>query len=297
MKPTIFIDGSAGTTGLQIAQRLSERQDITLIKVDEARRKDNAYRKELLNSCDLAVLCLPDEAAREAVALVENPSVKILDASTAHRTDDEWVYGFPELNAFQADRIRLSRRVANPGCHATGFLALVAPLVAGGLLHAGMSLSCFSLTGYTGGGKGMIADYEQSPRAAMLDAPRPYAMDLNHKHLPEMTKHAGLLLQPCFVPIVADFPQGMETCVPLYGVFPEMALACLSAHYDQSRCVHVMLPTAEPFSANKLAGSDELEIYVTGSGERCLLTAVFDNLGKGAAGAAVQNMELMLGLD
>lgn len=296
MKPTVFIDGSAGTTGLQIAQRLAKRQDIELIQVDEARRRDTAYRRELLNSCDLAVLCLPDEAARDAVALVENPNVKILDASTAHRTDDEWVYGFPELTAFQADRIRLSRRVANPGCHATGFLALVAPLVAAGLLHAGMSLSCFSLTGYTGGGKSMIADYEQSPRDAMFDAPRPYSMDLNHKHLPEMTKHAGLLLQPSFVPIVADFPQGMETCVPLYGVFPEMALACLSGHYAHSRHIHVMINSGEVFSANKLAGSDEMEIYVTGSGERCLLTAVFDNLGKGAAGAAVQNIELMLAL-
>jgi len=296
MKPTVFIDGAEGTTGLQIHQRLADRSDIELLTIAPEKRKDVNERKQLLNGCDLAVLCLPDEAAVEAVSLVENPAVKVLDASTAHRCKDDWMYGFPELTAFQTDRIRLAKRVANPGCYPTGFLGLVAPLVTAGLIHAGMSLTCFGLSGYSGAGKKGIALYEDPDRNPMLDAPRPYGLDFQHKHVAEMHKHSGLMLAPNFTPIVCDFPQGMQICVPLYGVFAEYALQTLARHYEGSKMVKVRLVGTEQFTANKLAGRDDMELYVTGSGERIMLMALYDNLGKGAAGAAVQNLELMLGL-
>jgi N-acetyl-gamma-glutamyl-phosphate reductase, uncommon form len=296
MKPIVFIDGAEGTTGLQIHQRLAGREDMTLVRIDPEKRKDTNERKKLLNACDLAVLCLPDEAAVEAVSLIDNPAVKVLDASTAHRCNDAWVYGLPELTAFQADRIRMAQRVANPGCYPTGFLALVAPLVTVGLIHAGMALTCFGLSGYTGAGKKGIALYEDNNRNPMLDAPRPYGLDFQHKHVAEMHRHSELLLAPSFTPIVCDFPQGMQICVPLYGVFPEYVLQTLAQHYEGCAKVKVRLVGTEQFSANKLAGSDDMELYVTGSGERTMLMALYDNLGKGAAGAAVQNLELMLGL-
>ena len=295
MKPIVFIDGAEGTTGLQIHQRLQDRTDMELLSIDPEKRKDVNERKKLLNACDLAVLCLPDEAAVEAVSLVDNPAVKLLDASTAHRCNDAWVYGFAELTSFQTDRIRTAKRVANPGCYPTGFLALVAPLVTAGLIHAGMALTCIGLSGYTGAGKKGIALYEDADRNPMLDAPRPYGLDFQHKHVPEMHKHSGLLLAPNFTPIVCDFPQGMQICVPLYGVFPEYALQTLARHYEGGP-VKVRLVGTEQFTASKLAGSDDMELYVTGTGERTMLMALYDNLGKGAAGAAVQNLNLMLDL-
>lgn len=292
----IFIDGAAGTTGLQIYDRLTSRTDVELAVLPDELRKDLAARKAALNDCDLVVLCLPDEAAREAVGLIENPAVKVLDASTAHRVDDDWVYGFPELTPFQAERIKAAKRVSNPGCYATGFLALTAPLVAAGLIHPGMHITSFGLSGYTGGGKQMILQYEDPNRSQALDAPRPYGLNFQHKHVPEMQVHSGLMIAPSFTPIVCDFPQGMQVCVPLYGVFPEYALQTLVRHYEGCGNIKVLLHGGDEATANKLAGRDDMEIIVSGAGERTMLTALFDNLGKGAAGQAVQNIEFMLGL-
>lgn len=305
MKPKLYIDGQEGTTGLQIYERLGARDDIELLRIDPDKRKDTAERKRLLNAADLVFLCLPDAAAVEAVALIENENTRVVDASTAHRTAPGWVYGFPELLAGQRERVRHAKRVANPGCHATGFLSTAAPLVAMGVLPPDYPVACYSLTGYSGGGRKMIAEYEAADRAASLDAPNIYGLSLKHKHLPEMQKVAGLKVPPVFSPILGDIYQGMATSVLLHNRLlrgnPTAEDLCdmLSAYYEGQKLVSVAPfgGTTPRLSANALVGSDRLEITVCGHEEQTMLTARFDNLGKGASGAAVQNMNLMLGFD
>ena len=305
MKPKLYIDGQEGTTGLQIYERLGARDDIELLRIDPDKRKDTAERKRLLNAADLVFLCLPDAAAGVGVALIENENTGGVDASTAHRTAPGWVYGFPELLAGQRERVRHAKRVANPGCHATGFLSTAAPLVAMGVLPPDYPVACYSLTGYSGGGRKMIAEYEAADRAASLDAPNIYGLSLKHKHLPEMQKVAGLKVPPVFSPILGDIYQGMATSVLLHNRLlrgnPTAEDLCdmLSAYYEGQKLVSVAPfgGTAPRLSANALAGSDRLEITVCGHEEQTMLTARFDNLGKGASGAAVQNMNLMLGFE
>ena len=297
----VFIDGSAGTTGLRIRQRLAGRGDIELMTLPEALRKDAQARKDALNAADIAFLCLPDDAAREAVALVENPDTAVIDTSTAHRTADGWVYGMAEL-AGQREMIAASKRVANPGCHASGFIALVAPLVRAGVLDAEARLSCFSLTGYSGGGKKMIAGYEDEARDRLLDAPRQYGLSQAHKHLPEMAKLCGLAHAPVFSPIVADYYSGMEVSVPLFGEWVKGGMARIREVYAQAYPGPV-IRFAEGageggfLSAGAFSGRDDMEVSVAGNEERMVLTARFDNLGKGASGAAIQNMNILMGLD
>ena len=304
LKPKVYIDGKDGTTGLQIYDRLSARADIDLLLIDETKRKDRLERKKLMDAADIVFLCLPDAAAVEAVALVENPDTRIIDASTAHRTSPDWDYGFPELSAERRAAIRKSKRVANPGCHATGFISAVYPLVAMGLLPKDACLSAFSLTGYSGGGKKMIAQYEAADKEAALFAPCPYGMGQGHKHLPEMQKICGLTNKPVFTPIVDDYYKGMATTVPLHmsqmngaSTLAEVRQK-LADYYAGATLVHVAdaLDTAKLY-ANAQAGKDTLVLYVAGNDEQFTVTALFDNLGKGASGAAVQNMNLMLGFE
>ena len=304
LKPKVYIDGKDGTTGLQIYDRLSVRSDIDLLLIDEEKRKDPAERKKLMDAADIVFLCLPDAAAVEAVALVENPDTRIIDASTAHRTSPDWDYGFPELSAERRAAIRKSKRVANPGCHATGFISAVYPLVAMGLLPKDACLSAFSLTGYSGGGKKMIAQYEAADKDTALFAPCPYGMGQTHKHLPEMQKVCGLTNKPVFTPIVDDYYKGMATTVPLHmsqmngvSTLAEVRQK-LADYYAGATLVHVAdaLDTAKLY-ANAQAGKDTLVLYVAGNDEQFTVTALFDNLGKGASGAAVQNMNLMLGFE
>ena len=300
-KPKVYIDGKEGTTGLQIYERLSVRQDIELLLIDEDKRKDAGERGKLLNAADLAFLCLPDQAAREAVELVANDRTRIIDASTAHRTAPGWAYGFPELRG-RRDRVLAARRVANPGCHATGFLSGVAPLVELGVLPADYPLTCYSLTGYSGGGKKMIAQYE-GEKTPDLFSPRTYGLNLEHKHLPEMAAQAGLTQPPVFCPVVDDYYKGMETVVMLHNRLlrgtPTARDLCdmLGAYYEGQALVHVAPFGEHPaqLAANAMAGRDDLTLYVCGDGARTAVIALFDNLGKGASGAAVQNMNLMLG--
>ena len=303
MKPIVYIDGKEGTTGLQIYERLAVRDDIHLVLIDEDKRKDLEERKKLLNGADLVFLCLPDAAAREAVSLIENPNTRVIDASTAHRTNPDWDYGFPELSQKRREAIQTSKRVANPGCHATGFISIVYPLVQMGILPKDYPLAVYSLTGYSGGGKKMIADYENDGRDVALNAPRIYGLNLQHKHLPEMQTVTGLDVPPVFNPIVDDYYKGMATTVMLQNRLlngqpsAEEIAEKLAAFYEGQSMVNVV-----PFgkndsllTANKLAGKDTLELNVCGHGEQTMITALFDNLGKGASGAAVQNMNLMLG--
>ena len=302
-KPVVYIDGKEGTTGLQIYDRLAGREDIELLLIDEDKRKDAAERKKLLNAADLVFLCLPDAAAAEAVELVENPHTRIIDASTAHRTAPGWVYGFPELGADQREAIRTAKRVANPGCYATGFIALAAPLVKAGLLPPGAPLTCHAVSGYTGGGKKSIAQYEAEEREAELVSPRHYAVTLSHKHIPEMMQISGLTRKPIFMPMICDFPQGMVVTVPVYldMLSGRQSLASLGAlycdFYAGSRFVTVR-PDGAPcgfIGSNNLAGTNDLQIFVCGNEEQAMLVSRLDNLGKGASGAAVQNMNIMLG--
>ncbi len=302
MKPIVYIDGKEGTTGLQIYDRIGARDDITLLLIDEDKRKDPAERQKLMNAADLVFLCLPDAAAREAVTLVTNPATRIIDASTAHRTSPGWDYGFAELSPQHRAAIQASRRVANPGCHASGFIAIVYPLVACGLLPPDALLSCHSITGYSGGGKKMIAQYEAPDRPAELDSPRQYGLSQTHKHLPEMQKICGLAHAPIFNPIVADFYKGMAVSVPLHSAWvggrsAEEVRQALAAHYEGQALVHVAPEVVcdGMLASNPLAGTNEMELCVCGNAERMTVVARFDNLGKGASGAAVQNMNLMLG--
>ena len=297
MKPLIYIDGKEGTTGLQIYDRLAGRDDIELLLIEEEKRKDTAERKKLINAADLVFLCLPDQAAREAVELVENPNTRVIDASTAHRTAPGWDYGFAELSATHRANIAGSRRVANPGCHATGFISVVYPLVRQGVLSPRQALSAYSLTGYSGGGKSLIAEYEDENRDPRHYSHRIYATNLQHKHLPEMKAVCGLERDPVFSPILGDFYKGMATTVMLPGLSAERVRLWLSAHYRGERLVSVA-PLGGDESviyADTLAGKDSLRLIVCGREEQCTVTALFDNLGKGASGAAVQNMNLMLG--
>lgn len=300
----VFIDGSAGTTGLRIFDRLQARSDIQLLTLPEAERKDEGRRRQLLNEADVAFLCLPDAAAVEAASWVENPDTVVLDTSTAHRTAPGWCYGFPELSALQEARIRQARRIAVPGCHASGFIALVYPLVAAGLLNKDALLSCYSLTGYSGGGKKMIAEYEAPARSALLDAPRQYALGQTHKHLKEMKQMTGLASEPVFCPAVSDFYSGMQVTVPLFaqwlkpGASMQDVRAVYQALYTGPVVSYTDAADAGGFlSAAALAGKDSMQIAVAGNEERMLLLAVYDNLGKGASGAAVECMNLVTGAE
>ena len=295
----VFIDGSAGTTGLRIRERLAARPELSLITLTDAERKDPAARRDALNSADAAFLCLPDDAAREAVSFLASDSVTVIDTSTAHRVADGWTYGFPELPG-RRERIRRSRRIANPGCHASGFIALVAPLRQAGLIPADACLSAFSLTGYSGGGKKMIAEYEADGRDPLLDAPRMYGLKQSHKHLPEMQKICALDTPPVFCPVVAPYYAGMEVTVPLFG--PDSLADEIRAVYRElydgrnGMIRYAEAPDVGGFlSAGAYAGRDDMEVSVWGGDGRILLTARFDNLGKGASGAAIQNMNLALG--
>ena len=304
MKPKVYIDGKDGTTGLQIYDRLSVRSDIDLLLIDEEKRKDPAERKKLMDAADIVFLCLPDAAAVEAVGLVESPNTRIIDASTAHRTNPSWDYGFPELSAAHRAAIQNSKRVANPGCHATGFISVVYPLVAMGLISKDTCLSAFSLTGYSGGGKKMIAQYESLDKETALFAPCPYGMGQTHKHLPEMQKVCGLDNKPVFTLIVDDYYKGMATTVPLHmsqmqgvSTLAEVRQK-LADYYAGQTLVHVADTTdTAKLYANAQAGKDTLILYAAGNDEQFTITALFDNLGKGASGAAVQNMNLMLGFE
>lgn len=298
----VFIDGSAGTTGLRIRERLATREDITLISLPEELRKDDGARGEALCAADVAFLCLPDAAAVEAVAMVDKAGAKtaVIDTSTAHRTADGWVYGFSELTG-KREQIAASRRIANPGCHASGFLALVTPLIEKGLLAPDAALSAFSLTGYSGGGKKMIAEYEDAGRDPLLDAPRMYGLTQTHKHLPEMTAVSGLKTLPVFCPIVAPYYAGMEVTVPLHAGQLQGTIADIKAVYRDyytAGLVHYVDGDEAGFlSAGAMTGRDDMQITVCGNADRILLVARFDNLGKGASGAAIQNMNILLGLD
>ena len=304
LKPKVYIDGKDGTTGLQIYDRLSARADIDLLLIDETKRKDRLERKKLMDAADIVFLCLPDAAAIESVELVENPKTRIIDASTAHRTSPDWDYGFPELSGAHRAAIQNSKRVANPGCHATGFISVVYPLVAMGLLPRDACLSAFSLTGYSGGGKKMIAQYEAADKETALFAPCPYGMGQSHKHLPEMQKICGLDNKPVFTPIVDDYYKGMATTVPLHmsqlnGVSTLAEVRQKLADYYGGQTLVRVADTTDTAKlyANAQAGKDTLVLYVAGNDEQFTVTALFDNLGKGASGAAVQNMNLMLGFD
>ena len=297
----VFIDGSAGTTGLRIRERLSARRDVELIGLTDAQRKETEARRDALNRADVAFLCLPDAAAVEAAAMIENDRTAVIDTSTAHRTAPGWVYGFPEVGGLR-EAIGRSKRIANPGCHASGFIALVAPLVRAGLLDAEAQLCCFSLTGYSGGGKKMIAEYEAQGRDRLLDAPRQYGLTQQHKHLPEMSAVSGLKEPPCFCPIVADFYSGMEVTVPLFASQLRGTVQQICELYREAYAGPVVRFAQDGgeggfLSAAALSGRDGMEISVSGNGARILLTARYDNLGKGASGAAIQNLNLLLGTD
>lgn len=297
----VFIDGSAGTTGLRIYERLSERKDIELMILSDDLRKDTNARREALNTCDIAFLCLPDAAAIEAVSLIDNPSTAVIDTSTAHRVADGWTYGFPEICGY--DAVKNSKRIANPGCHASGFVALVAPLVKAGVIGSDKKLHCFSITGYSGGGKKMIAEYEDNELPLYYDAPRQYGLTQQHKHLKEMAKISGLENLPVFSPIVSDFYSGMEVTVSLTaddinGKFSDIS-EVYKSFYSKGGLVKFCDEADEEgfLSASKLSERDDMEISVFGNEERFNLIARFDNLGKGASGSAIQNMNILLGCD
>jgi N-acetyl-gamma-glutamyl-phosphate reductase len=308
---TVFVDGQEGTTGLQIRERLLAHGSVRLLEIEPERRKDSARRRELINEADAVFLCLPDAAARESVTLVDagNTRTCLIDASTAHRVSEGWTYGLPELRAGQRDAIRASRRVAVTGCHAAGFILAAAPLVAAGLLPREYPVACHSLTGYSGGGKSMIADYQAALDSRALDASRLYALGMAHKHLPEMQAYTGLAEPPVFSPIVDNFYKGMAVSVPLQlramasGTTRARIHEALSAHYAGERFVRVMPLDAESntvggfFDATACNDTNRNDVFVFGNDERVMVVSRLDNLGKGASGAAVQCMNLMLGFD
>lgn len=308
MKKKIFIDGSAGTTGLRINERFKGRDDIELLTISDELRKDKEERKRLINSSDITFLCLPDDAARESVSLVENDNVIVIDLSTAHRTEEGWAYGFPELSKEHRNKIKTGKRIAVPGCHASGFISVVYPMVASGVLPADYPVAAFSLTGYSGGGKKMIADYESKDRAADFDAPREYALTQEHKHLKEMQKITGLKRKPLFSPIVADYYSGMVVSVPIYTEYlkkyntPEKLQKFFKEYYAGEKFIKVMDYGEEAGVKNMLAGNgcsgwDGLKIFVTGNEERVVVSSQFDNLGKGASGAAIECLNIVLGCE
>ena len=298
----IFVDGSAGTTGLRIFERLGIRDDIELITIPENLRKDTKARCEAIESADAAFLCLPDDAAREIVGMVKCDKVKILDTSTAHRTNEAWAYGFPELSDEFKEKICKMNRIAVPGCHASGFISLVYPLIKAGVLPKDYPIVCYSVTGYSGGGKKMIAEYEGEDKGDELFSPRQYGLTQNHKHLPEMKEICGLICKPIFAPIVDDFYSGMVVSVPLFSKMlngnptAKEIHEIFEKHYAKDGVVKVMPFGKEGFlGSNNLSGKDSLEIEVTGNDERILIASRFDNLGKGSSGAAIQCMNLALG--
>ena len=300
----VFIDGKAGTTGLRIYERLAERSDIEIILLSEEERKDPVARKKALNSCDVAFLCLPDDAARESVSMIENDSVVVIDTSTAHRTLEGWCYGFPELSKELDQKLQKAKRIAVPGCHASGFIALVKPLIDAGIISNEELLTCHSITGYSGGGKKMIADYESAERDNLLDAPRQYGITQTHKHLKEMQAITGLKNAPIFCPIVSDFYSGMMVTVPLFasqlkdGKTVEDIKNLFAEKYTTSIVKYD--PNFDDggfISAAKLKDSDAMTVTVSGNEDRILLIAVYNNLGKGASGAAIECMNIVLKQD
>jgi len=297
----LFIDGSAGTTGLRIHERLADRSDIEIVTLTGESRKDPAARKEALNSADIVMLCLPDAASVEAVSMIENPEVAVIDTSTAHRVAPGWTYGFAELKG-QREKIKVSKRIANPGCHASGFISLAAPLVQAGIVPADAKLSCFSLTGYSGGGKKMIAEYEDPELEILLNAPRMYGISQNHKHLPEMMQISGLSSAPAFCPIVSTYYSGMEVSIPLFASDLNGGLEDIKnayREYYKNGLVHYADNADESgfVSACAFADRDDMQISVYGNEDRIIVVSRFDNLGKGASGAAIQNLNLLLGAD
>ena len=308
-KHKIFIDGKAGTTGLKIYERLGKRDDIEILLIDEDKRKDANERARLINSAEIVFLCLPDAAAKEAVSLCTNPDVRIIDASTAHRTAEGWDYGFPELSEQHRENIRKSKRVANPGCYASGFISLVYPLVKAGVLPEDYPLVSHAVSGYSGAGNKMIAAMEGADKTFEMNSPRQYALAQHHKHLPEMQKICGLKHPPMFNPIVDDYFSGMVVSVPLLSrgltkkYTPADIHEIMTAHYAGQHCVKVMELGGEEtlpdgfLAANTLADTNNMQIFVFGNDEQILLCSRLDNLGKGASGAAVQSMNIMLGLD
>ena len=299
----VFIDGKAGTTGLRIAERLSQRDDVEIISLSDDLRKDADARKKIINEADFVFLCLPDAAAIEAADMVENDNTVVIDASTAHRTNPDWAYGFPELGAEFNDKIVESKRIAVPGCHASGFIALVYPLVKNGIISKDALLCAHSITGYSGGGKGMIAEYEDEERCHLLDAPRQYGVAQKHKHLPEMVKITGLNNAPAFCPIVSDFYSGMEVTVPLFksqllkGGIEDIKSIYRELYNTPIISFNEGADEGGFLSANKMNGKDSMSIEVYGNEDRILLVARYDNLGKGASGAAVECLNIKLGCE
>ena len=308
MKTKVFIDGSEGTTGLRINERFQRRDDIELLHISQELRKDPEERKRMINASDITFLCLPDEAARESVALIENENVVIIDASTAHRTEAGWAYGFPELSDAHRNAVKTGKRVAVPGCYATGFISLVYPLIAGEILPKDYPVSCFAISGYSGAGKKTIAAYEDEDRPRELSAGREYALTQQHKHLKEMKKITGLERTPLFSPIIDDYYSGMVVSVQLYADMlskketPESLLNYYAEYYKNQKFIKVSevddeIAAGGFLAGNGLSGWDGLKIYVTGNEERIVVSSQFDNLGKGASGAAIQCMNIILGCD
>ncbi len=307
MKFKVFVDGSEGTTGLQINERLALRNDLDIIKIDAEKRKDVNERKKCLNDADIVFLCLPDNAAIEAVSLIENPRTKVIDASTAHRTKDSWAYGLPELSRDHRAKIQASARVSVPGCYATGFISLMYPLVSEGILPKDYPVTTHAISGYSGGGKKLIAQFE-APEGNPFESPQLYALGLTHKHIPEMTVISGLEHSPLFSPLVCPYYKGMSVCIPVYprlltkSMTKEAIHAFLANHYSGEKFIKVMPLNIEKeytnnfISATRVNDTNYLEIYVTGNSDQIMLVSVLDNLGKGSSGAAIQNMNIMLGL-
>lgn len=308
MKTKVFIDGSEGTTGLRIYERFQNRDDIELLHINPELRKDPEERKKMINASDITFLCLPDDAAREAVSLVENENVVIIDASTAHRTEEGWAYGFPELSEEHREKIKKGKRIAVPGCYATGFISMIYPLIEGGILSKDYPVSSFAISGYSGAGKKTIAAYEDENRPKQLSAGREYALTQQHKHLKEMKKITGLLRTPLFSPIIDDYYSGMVVSIQFYADMlvkketPESLLAFFTEYYKNQQFIKVSAVDDEIVASgflagNELSGWDGLKIYVTGNEERIIVSAQFDNLGKGASGAAIQCMNIVLGCE
>ncbi|HHU21999.1 MAG TPA: N-acetyl-gamma-glutamyl-phosphate reductase [Clostridiales bacterium] len=299
----VFIVGSSGTTGLRLQQRLLSRPEVELLTIDEKKRKNPAELKKLIAASDITFLCLPDEAARQMAELARDTSARIIDTSTAHRVEKGWRYGFPELSAGHYMAVETGTRIAVPGCHASGFVALIYPLIVSGILNKEYPLSCFSVTGYSGGGKAMINEYESPKRPPELQSPRQYALSQKHKHLKEMTAVCGLSSPPAFIPTVADYYSGIHLTVPLHTALlskkpgVEGIKNILTEHYQGCPLIRVVEPEVDFMAAEALTGKDYMEISVTGNDDRVLLHARFDNLGKGASGAAIQCFNIMSGLE